>query len=950
MPLAPNTKLGRYEILSPLGAGGMGEVYLARDSQLDRAVALKILPAEVASNQERMRRFVQEARAAAALNHPSIAHIYEIGESGGTSFIAMEYVEGETLREKIHRDKTELRRLLEWLAQVADGLTKAHAAGILHRDLKPDNVMIARDGYAKILDFGLAKLVEPERRASAEGSASEAATALIPQLSQPGVVMGTVGYMSPEQAQGKPVDLRSDIFSFGCILFEAATGRKPFDADSVIASLHKTVYEPAPPLRELNPNAPPELQRILRRCLQKDPEERYQTIKDVAIELRELRREMDGGAEVHQTAAPSLPSASGASGSSGTSASGAGAVSAQSQSPTVITQPTVTDSLSSAPQTASAGSDTSRSKPRRRGLLFALAAFGGVALALGGYGVYRLVSGRGKPALTFQAARLQRLTTSGKVLLAAVSPDGKEVVHVVEDAGQQSLWVRQVATQSNVQIVPPANVQYAGLTFTPDGEYVYFLKGGPVGVLYQVPKLGGTPRKVIEDVDSAATFSPDGKRVAFIRDDEAQGESSLMIANSEGGGEQRLATRKEPNGFTGNVAWSPDGKVIACGVDEPAAGQEPEELAEVALDGGGIRQITPHRWGDINSFAWLRDGSGLLLSAADSSAGYFYQIWYVAREGGEPSRVTNDLSNYYGADLTADSNTLLTVQADYLSNLWVAPAGDSARARQVTSGKYDGYKGVVWTPDGHLVEATRTFDVWSMDADGGGARLLTGDEHTNRFVSVSPDGRYIFFESWRKSTRPNTSTGQVWRTDVDGGDPVQVTNCQGWCTEPHVAPDGKWFVYASSDTGTETLWRASVDGGAATQLTDALSFYPAISPDGKTIACIYRRDPRSPFKLALIPASGGQPVKEFDISSDAPYLSTQWQLRFSPDGRALDYIVNRGGVSNIWRQPLDGGQPKPITDFKSDLIFAFDWSRDGKQLALSRGTVTRDAVLVGNGK
>jgi serine/threonine protein kinase/Tol biopolymer transport system component len=947
MPLAPNTKLGRYEIISPLGAGGMGEVYLARDSQLDRAVALKILPAEVASNQERMRRFVQEARAAAALNHPNIAHIYEIGESGGTSFIAMEYVEGVSLREKIHRDKTELRRLLEWLAQVADGLAKAHAAGIVHRDLKPDNVMIARDGYAKILDFGLAKLVEPERRAPAGGEASEAATALIPQLSQPGVVMGTVGYMSPEQAQGKPVDLRSDIFSFGCILFEAATGRKPFDADSVIASLHKTVYEPAPPLRELNPNAPPELQRILRRCLQKDPEERYQTIKDVAIELRELRREMDGGAEIHQTAAPSFPNAS-ASGSSG--ASGAGAVSAQSQSLTIATQPTVTDGLSPPRQTASAESDTTRSGPRSRGLLFALASVGVVALALGGYGVYRLVSGRGKPALTFQAARLQRLTTSGKVLLAAVSPGGKEVVYVVEDAGQQSLWVRQVATQSNVQIVPPANVQYAELTFTPDGEYAYFLKGGPVGVLYQVPKLGGTPRKVIENVDSAVTFSPDGKRVAFIREDEARGESNLMTANSEGGGEQRLATRKEPDGFSGDVAWSPDGKVIACDVNEPVTGQQAEVLAEVSLDGGGIRQITSHRWGDISGIAWLRDGSGLLLSAADSSAGYFYQIWHVAHASGEVSKVTNDLSNYYGADLTADSNTLLTVQADYLSNIWVAPAGDSARARQITSGKYDGYKGVVWTPDGHLVEATRTFDVWSMDADGGNPRLLTGDEHTNRFVSVSPDGRYIFFESWRTNARPDTSNGQVWRTDIDGGNPVQVTSCRGWCTNPQAAPDGKWFVYASSDTGTEKLWRASVDGDAASQLTDALSFYPAISPDGKTIACVYRRDPHAPFKLALIAASGGQPVKEFDISSDAPYLSTQWQLRFSPDGRALDYIVNRGGVSNIWRQPLDGTQPKPITDFKSDLIFAFDWSRDGKQLALSRGTVTRDAVLVGNGK
>ncbi|HYM98607.1 MAG TPA: serine/threonine-protein kinase, partial [Aestuariivirgaceae bacterium] len=313
MTIAAGTKLGRYEIRSKIGEGGMGEVYLARDTELDRSVALKILPAKVGSNQERMRRFTQEAKAAAALNHPNIAHVYEIGEAGGRRFIAMELVEGVTLREKIHREKTEPIKLLRHLQHVAEGLANAHAAGIVHRDLKPDNIMITRDGHAKILDFGLAKLIEapgqkPDRQGGLDASegSSEIATAVLPPHSTPGWVIGTVGYMSPEQAQGKTkeIDHRSDIFSFGCILFEAITGHRPFEAESNLKSLHKVVYEPAPPLNDFNATASPDLQRIVRRCLAKDPEDRYQTIKDVAIELRELRRQLAYSIGVDTTVPP----------------------------------------------------------------------------------------------------------------------------------------------------------------------------------------------------------------------------------------------------------------------------------------------------------------------------------------------------------------------------------------------------------------------------------------------------------------------------------------------------------------------------------------------------------------------------------------------------------------------------------------------------------------------
>src|SRR5437016_8383120 len=313
MTIIAGTQLGHYTIISQLGAGGMGEVYLAQDTKLDRKVALKVLPADIASNRDRMDRFVREAKSAAALNHPHIAHIYEIGESEGVNFIAMEYIDGETLREKIHRDQAPLAKLLKYLTQVAEGLSKAHAAGIVHRDLKPDNIMITRDDYAKILDFGLAKLVEaPEPKPDREGGvgsdqgSSEIATAIMPLHTTPGMVMGTAGYMSPEQAQGKTkeIDHRSDIFSFGCVLFEAATGQKPFAGESIIKSLHKIVYEPAPAIADLNPSAPPDLQRIVRRCLAKEPDKRYQSIKEVAIELEELQQELKSASELEYSAQP----------------------------------------------------------------------------------------------------------------------------------------------------------------------------------------------------------------------------------------------------------------------------------------------------------------------------------------------------------------------------------------------------------------------------------------------------------------------------------------------------------------------------------------------------------------------------------------------------------------------------------------------------------------------
>ncbi|MDQ6788159.1 MAG: serine/threonine protein kinase, partial [Acidobacteriota bacterium] len=403
--LEAGKSLGHYRILRSLGAGGMGEVYLAEDTKLKRSVALKLLPSDFNQNEDRLRRFTQEAEAAAALNHPNITHIYEIGEADGKRFIAMEYVDGVTLFEKIHREKISLGKLLKYLAQTAEGLAKAHAAGIVHRDLKPDNIMISRDDYAKILDFGLAKLVEPQNPKDASNDElNEAATAMLPQpLSTPGMVMGTIGYMSPEQAQGKTreIDHRSDIFSFGCILFEAATGRKAFEGKDALDSLHKIVHAPTPQIRDLNEDAPPELQRIVRRCLAKEPDKRYQSIKDVAIELDELRQELKDKAALEHSVQPD---------SSGSERASSSPPQVKTDSARQSTSDTA--QAETARSTSSAEYVVSEIKRHKFGAALALVLLTLVVAGIG-YAVYKYSGSQKNPASSSSQMKLTRLTTTG---------------------------------------------------------------------------------------------------------------------------------------------------------------------------------------------------------------------------------------------------------------------------------------------------------------------------------------------------------------------------------------------------------------------------------------------------------------------------------------------------------------------------------------------------------
>ena len=936
MTIAAGTKLGRYEIRSKIGAGGMGEVYLGEDTELHRSVALKVLPSDVSSNHDRMRRFKQEASAAAALNHPNIAHIYEIGEREGTNFIAMEFVDGLTLRQLIHDRRVELPKLLRYVQQVAEGLAKAHAGGIVHRDLKPDNIMVTREGHAKILDFGLAKLIERQTSRTTAQGMSELATALIEPHSMPGTIVGTVGYMSPEQAQGhvQEIDHRSDIFSFGCILYEAITRRKAFEGKDAIDSLNKIIREQPTPIAKLNPEVPYDLQKMVRRCLAKDPDERHQSIKDVAIELKEVRGELQAAAGIDTTVPP--PARTGYA---------VEAIDSDGSRATAVS----TSFSPSAPSTHQSSAEYIVNGIRQH--KGAAALFTAVLLlaAMGaGIWMYKAFSTSKKPERSVIAPKLQSLTSSGNASDAAISPDGKWVAHVKNDAGQQSLWLRQVVTTSDKQIVPPSIQRYNGITFSKDGNYLYYVLGdpnNPFRTLYQVPVLGGASRK-LTNVTSPVSLSPDGTRLAFARVNQISGETALIVVNADGAGERQIAMRKVPGQFSGaGPSWSPDGKLLASGVIDfdPNTRRAAATLVEVQVESGAERPITSYTWQPpLGQVVWFAGGTGLAVIGIESGA-RTNQIWHVSYPDGEVRKITNDLNNYNRLSLSADSGALVTVQTEGASSVWVAPQGDTSRARQISSGKSDGQTGLSLMPDGRIVYVSRESgqnDIWIMGGDGKNQKQLTANAVNNVHPWVTPGGQYIVFTSSRELLRRS-----IWRMDPDGGNLKRLTEGPGDIL-PQSSPDGRWVVFWSNRSGELRAWKVSIDGGEPVQLSDQLMNNPTVSPDGSQIACLSLETQPNGLKskIAIIPFAGGDPIKVLDLPQS--YRQTNVGLRWTPDGRALTYVDTTDGVSNIWALPLDGGKPVQLTNFKTDQIFWFAFSQDGKQLALSRGTETSDVILI----
>lgn len=929
--LAPGQKVKHYQIVNLIGEGGMGEVYLAKDTILGRRVALKVLPAFVSKDPERLRRFTQEARAASRLSHPNVCVVHEVGETDdGRPFIAMEYIEGMTLRQRIRSQAMKLGDVLDIAIQVADALTAAHESGIVHRDIKPENIVIRPEGFVKILDFGLAKLSERHKSAT---------TTTMPTLlfhSSPGIVIGTAAYMSPEQARGVAVDERTDIWGLGVVLYEMASGRAPFTGETPTDVVVAIVERDQPPISEHVEGTPPELERIVKKALRKDKNERYQIVKEMAIDLRSLRKELERTSMLERSIGP------------GTGVAGSEYARASTGKDKIVK----TDELKQARTTIHKPVGISSRT------WIGLAVLGVIVLAVAGYGLYKLRA-RNEPKLRvpFERVEVTKLTTNGNALMGAISPDGKYVAYVTGESGKESLWLRQVDINSNAQLVAPREGRYLGVAFSPDGNYVYFgyaeSARNDAGQIYRLPVLGiGVAATLVELQAGLPALSHDRKRIAFIRFNRGEQTDSLIVANADGSGEQILGTRKWPQ----RLGWDPLSRPEWAANDQmlmlPIVSFDPSysddtstnytvTLFEKDLINGAERTIplSPQKFDELGRVTVFPDGNGVIMLAKAHGAA-FVQIWQLFRDGSQRT-LTNDLSDYRELSLRADGSALITVQTQTLSRLWLLRKNDTKPAPigSGTSRYYD----LSLAPDNKILyasDASGIADIFEIAVSGSEERQLTSAGGRNYAPVVSPDNRYLVFHSNR------TGVFQVWRANRDGSSPKQITFEATESTWPTFSANGEWIVFQHAGPKSPyTLWRVPIDGGTPEKITDGISIRSTVSPDGKLIAFWYNDAQQSSrWRLKVVHFEGGATFNIFDV---APTVNVQWDtpLRWSSDGSYLTYIDHAGGIDNIWGQPIAGGTPKQLTNFDDSRIFSFDWAKDGS-LVTSRGVITSDVVLI----
>jgi eukaryotic-like serine/threonine-protein kinase len=911
-----------YRIIEKLGGGGMGVVYKADDTRLHRIVALKFLPPELCRDPLALARFQREAQAASALNHPNICTIHDVGEQDGQAFIAMEFLDGLTLKHAISDRPMDNERLLSLAIEIADALDVAHSEGVVHRDIKPANIFVTKRGHAKILDFGLAKLTPVSSKvAQAAGVTFEAtASSDAGHLTGPGTALGTVAYMSPEQAKGKLLDARTDLFSFGAVLYEMATGAMPFRGDTSAIIFDAILNRP--PLRplRLNPDLPPKLEEIISKALEKDRDLRYQVAAEIRADLRRLKRDVDS------SSTPQAVSRSSA-----------------------VAVPPVAPPKSQQPGSSAIMSAVKQHKWGAMGIVTA----GLIVFAAAGFGLYSLL--RGTSPVHFQNFTITQVTNSGKAALTAISPDGRYVLTVINDKGLQSLWLRNLPTSSDTRVIPPSPASYKSLTFSPDGNYLYFIKAVDATNtnfdLYRAPVLGGAPQTMVRGIDSDITFSPDGQRIAFARANVPEaGKYRLITANLGGGDERVLQVAAPASDAPAFVAWSPKDGKLAYRLFKPD-----QALGGIALfdtETGKVNRFASFEDKLTLDFKWLPDGHGLLALYSQKGPDYYRrsQIGFVPEGREQLQPVTRDTNSYTTLTLSGDGKTLATVQTKATQNLYVLPAAGSQSPQAnplLPQGQYVYW--FDWSADGNLVFSDFT-RLLRIGIDRNVPTQLIGDSNA-AIVELAGCGTHYFVFSW--TFHGGTNSTNVWRTNADGTNPVKLTdgkNDRG----PVCSADEKWVYYW--DRAKQQLWRVSVNGsgkpemlpGSAVPRTIPTGTGLSHSPDGKLLAYVLAtmptpEDPYPQYKVALLELSSTSSPPRL---IDADERISSGGLNLTPDGKAVAYPIRENGVDNLWLQPLDGSRGRQITYFDSEQILNFGWSPDGRNLCILRGHTDSDVVLV----